>query len=68
MNTFTGVDANVPNSWQVTTHGGQEGKNQNRNWVLRLGLSHPVRLARKEVVTGSGTLASLGKSWKSAVG
>lgn len=67
MNTFTGVDANVPNSRQVTTHGGQEGKNQNRNWVLRLGLSHPVRLARK-VVTGSGTLASLGKSWKSAVG
>jgi hypothetical protein len=68
MNTFTGVDANVPNSRQVTTHGGQEGKNQNRNWVLRLGLSHPVRLARKEVVTSSGTLASLGKSWKSAVG
>lgn len=48
MNTFTGVDANVPNSRQVTTHGGQEGKNQNGNWVLRLGLSHPVRLARKK--------------------
>ena len=47
MNTFTGVDANVPNSRQLTTHGGQEGRNQNGNWVLRLGLSHRVRLARR---------------------
>ena len=47
MNTFTGVDANVPNSRQLTTDGGQEGRNQNWNWVLRLGLSHPVRLARR---------------------
>ncbi|EGV91157.1 hypothetical protein I79_026242 [Cricetulus griseus] len=47
MNTFTVVNANVPNSRQVTTHGGQEGKHQNGNRVLRLGLSHPVRPARR---------------------
>lgn len=30
MNTYRGVDANVPNSGQVITHGGQEGNNPNR--------------------------------------
>ena len=46
MNTFTGVWEcsqlkASDNPWR------SEGKNQKGNWVLRLGLSHPVRLARR---------------------
>ena len=61
MDTFTGVDANVPNSRQLTIHGGQNhGKNRTGNWVLRLGLSHLVDW-QDRVATGSGALASFGK-------
>lgn len=46
MNTYRYYCNISPNSREVTTHGPQEGKNQNGNWVLRLGLPHPVRPAR----------------------
>lgn len=43
QNKLTEINANVPNSPQVTTQFGQEEKQQNRHWVLRLGLFHPDR-------------------------
>lgn len=45
MNNFTDVNANVPNSRQVITHGGQ-GKSLHRKLGPKALISHLVRLAR----------------------